>query len=516
MKIHFGIFGEDQNYGVSILANIAFEKGWDNDIYCYPYNVTEEEIEKSLADSNPDLVALSFMLCGRPDAFKVAKIAKKMGIKIFAGGVHPSTCPDDLVESGLFDAIIVGDGMGVFEEVLESYENFKNEIIIGKQHSDINKYMQRYFSERQKSIIKQSKTFRIFSNFGCPYNCYFCPPRPTGFIRLPLKIVVEELKKAKEEFGIERIIFYDDTFTMDANRISEFRRQLERNNLSFIYQTPFARADTFTEKVAQELKLFGMEEFMFGVEAASEKLLNFLNKKITVADIHRASELCNKYNFRFKITLMVGIPTQTKDDYEQTLEFVKQTLPQQVIIHIFTPFPKTYLRDYCVKNGYIPEEINFDNYLGADPHSKGFRGFGEKPMLRNIDYEMAFRYKNEIEKVVDLQKESWITEVIKKANRHKWILFGTGEYFYEVLKKAGSLSLKNCIGYYDYDDSGFKGQSFYSNIPKYDFYKGAISPDLIVVTSHKQGKTFKQLIDPMIRQDFRFTGEIISVSSYER
>ena len=515
MKILFGIFEGNMNYATSILGNLAFELGWEVDCCYYSPNISEDEIDNSLSKVKPDLVALSFMLFGRPQAFRAAKVARDRGIKVVAGGIHPSTCPDDLIRSGYFDSIVVGDGMGVFEDILRSYKHLEGEKISGKRHPDIRKYVQRYFTENQILQIKNIKSFDINTSFGCPYNCYFCSSNVSiKYFKLPVSLVVEELKKAEDQFGIKRVVILDETFTSSASRIRDFRRQLEKGNMRFSYSAN-TRLNCFNEKIAEELKMVGVEDLYFGLETASPRLLEFLNKKITVEDAYRARELCRKYQFPFRLYLMVGLPTQDESDYEVTLEFVKQTQPQAVSIYYFVPFPKTHLYDYCLKNKYIPENSSFECYLGLDTGSERFKGYREtQGFLNKIDYEMAGYYKSEMEKIVDSTKEKNIMEGVNRAGKKKWILFGTGIYFYTVMEKISKYNLHNFLGYYDYDEKGFKGKTYYYNVQKYDYSKRAEKPEIIVVTTHKESKLYTDVIYPLIRNTFDFTGKIISVSNY--
>lgn len=520
MKILFGIFEEEMNYAASILGNLAFQAGWEIDCTYYTPDISEAEIEAALSESKPDLVALSFMLFSRQLAFKIAKVAKNRGIKVIAGGIHPSTCPDDLAQSGYFDSIVVGDGMGVFEQLSGSYKQLDGDITPGKQHPDQEAYVRRYFTEGQKQKIRATKSFDIFTSLGCPYNCYFCSANVTvGFIKLPVNTVVEELVKAKNEYDIERVTVHDETFTLNADRIREFRIQLEKENLSFSYSAD-TRVNCFTEEIAQELKMLGVEDLYFGLETASPRLLKFLNKKFTVGDALRASDICRKYNYAFRINLMMGLPTQNEDDYEATLEFVKQTQPQAVSIYNFIPYPETYLYDYCLKNGYLLRDTSFECYLGLDTVSERVKRWlsgrcrERKGILNKIDYEMAEFYRSEIEKIVDSNREKCIVEGVKKADKKKWVLFGTGVYFYTVLEKISKLALSNCLGYYDYNKQGYKAKIYDFNIKKYNCIEMKEKPEIIVVTANKRGKLFAKVIYPLIKEKFNLEGEIVSVSNY--
>ena len=92
-------------------------------------------------------------------------------------------------------------------------------------------------------------------------------------------------------------------------------------------------------------------------------------------------------------------------------------------------------------------------------------------------------------------------------------------FFYKMLEKINHYPLSNCIGYYDYDHDrdyydSYKGKryNFPNKISRYSFDQGL--PEVIVVTAHKDGKLYKKLIFPMLKDKYKFTGKIISISNY--
>ena len=502
------------SYAPSILGNLAKTKGWNVTLKHYSHLDTESKIEEIISQDKPNIIALSFLLFGRNLAFKIAKIAKKLKIKVIGGGVHPSSCPEDVVNSGLFDAIVIGDGMGVLEKILDDYSSLDKTIIDGKMHHDISLYTKRYFSDELIERMKQSRTIELLSSIGCPYNCYFCASNK-NYRKIPNKMLINSIINAKQNYDIERLFVFDDMFVTNINNIRDFRTQLEQTGFKFSYQQINLRSNVFDENIAQELKLLGVEDLAFGVETISERLLKFLNKKITVADIYKSLDISKKHNFSYNIYLMVGLPTQTESEYEMTLKFINEVSPDRVIVSVFIPYPKTKLFNYCLNNGYFIKSIDYSRYLGINPYSSEFSKNLIKPELSKINYEMAHYYKKAYEQIIQDKHELFIKTTLTKVDKNKWVLFGTDDYFYYILRKINEFSLINCIGYYDYDfQNGHKGRiyDFPNRIPLIDMNKA--KPDTIVVTVHKQGILYKNLICSLLRKNYQFQGDIVSVSTF--
>jgi anaerobic magnesium-protoporphyrin IX monomethyl ester cyclase len=389
LRIHFGYFFQNLSHPISILGAFAEKKGYEIELCQYLWSDTEETIKEKLISTRPDLVAISFMLHSRNKAFLVAKVARDLGAKVIAGGIHPTLCPEDVKRSGLFDVIVVGDGLGVIDEILEGYKKLNGKVISGRTHPEDALYFDRYFTDFQKRIIKETKKFEIFTSFGCPHSCAFCVSSESiKFRQFALKPVIETLVKAKSEFDIEEVFPQDETFAENPARVRDFREKLKDKGLSFRFGIQ-ARTSSFTDELADELKKLGVYQVAFGVETASERLLKMLKKNATVADAFGASEICKRFHIEFHVFIIVALPTQTKEDYECTLEFIRETKPDGVIVSHFTPFPGTKLFEYCIQNKYITRCVLFQS----------------SPRLNKIDYDMALHYQKKMEELVPLNRE---------------------------------------------------------------------------------------------------------------
>ena len=400
IKIHFGYFYDTFSYPTSIFAAYARSKGCNVELGLYTPLDTEKTIRKKLTLSNPDLIALSFMLHYRDEAFLVARIAHELGIKVVAGGVHPSTCPEDLQKSGYFDGIIIGDGLGIFDDIINNYTYLNNTVLRGKINSDDTLYFNRYFNTEQEEIIRKSKTYELLTSFGCPYACSFCSSDSAiGFKMFKPDVIVDALEKAKETYEIENVFLWDNTFTTSLKRIKILRKKIEERNLKFRFNVQ-ARTSNFTDTIAEELKRLGVSNIAFGVESGSNRMLRFLNKRSTVEDTIQSAALCKKHGIAFEMFLMVGLPNQTTEDYDSTVELVQLVKPQKVYVSYFIPYPGSKMFDYCIKNDFMPDNWSFHRYFQKENNSGGEKYQRIFAGLKKVDYEKAIYYQNKIENVV--------------------------------------------------------------------------------------------------------------------
>lgn len=511
-RLLFGYFSEDLSFPASILSPLALELGWEVDLVYFENADTKEDIIRKIEQCKPNLVALTLKTFERNLAIRVAQTAKDLGCKVVAGGSHPTVCPDDLVKKHCFDGIVIGDGVGIFQTILNDYHNLSGQNIMGKNHPDISKYYaNRLFSNKQIQTIRNSKQHFILSSFGCPFECSFCASQPYKPFRL--QDVVDEISKFVIEYGAERIIISDDTFGLNVKRVRKFRKLLKEANISPVFSLQM-RTNCFTEELAEEFVAMGVTELGFGIETVSEKLLKFLNKQTTVEDAYWSMDICRKYQLFPKINLLFGLPTQDQDDYESTLDFVKEIRPEAVFQYFYVPLPGSALYQYCLENGYMPDNFSFDNYFGIDPLEKNFKGlFGNGGVLKKIDYEMASHYMREITRWNENRQSPIIFEKARAADAKKWMLFGTGDYFLRVLEILSTYRWNNFLGYVNSNPGCFNACLYDIKLQPYEWNDANQLPE-VVLTTYQKNSNMVNIAASILKERYDYNGEILSVSTF--
>ena len=492
-KLLFVIFTENFSWGVSILASLAQKLGWEVDVlFLSRQEDTSARFISHTENFRPNMVAVSFMSYDRRQALIVARCAKQMGIKIIAGGVHSTFLPKDLITTGLFDAIVVGDGMGVWESLLDNFHRLEDNFLIqGKRHEDRSLYTELFQSSSQIERMKRTKSAMLLSSQGCPYKCRFCASGSLDYIGYKAGEIVSMMDQLHTRYDVHNFHFFDDLFAITERRCRRIRLAV-LNHFGQGTQIRFgnfvqARTNTFNESIAEELVKMGVGCVNFGIETASNKLLIFLNKKQTQEDCYNAMRICKEFGLIRKVNLMFGIPTQDHEDYEITRRFIEETHPEIVTCFFFVPLPGSDLYDYCFNQGYLPDGYDRDRFDWFNDQPDGFVEI--QCRLKNVDYNMAIEYKDRIEKLCD-QLGNLLPHLCL-LDRQPWVIIGTSKtyYFKRFMEKLTSIKLSNCLGYIDLEEgSGFSIHKS-ANIAKYNL-NSTEKPQVCVTYCYKDGEDF--------------------------
>jgi radical SAM superfamily enzyme YgiQ (UPF0313 family) len=100
----------------------------------------------------------------------------------------------------------------------------------------------------------------------------------------------------------------------------------------------------------------------FGVESGSERIRNeVIDKKVDDKEIYDAIQLCKKYRIQTWLFLMVGFPSETKEDVEDTVQIGRKMGADFVGIHLTIPYPGTKIYDYALEKNLIDHDL-FDKF----------------------------------------------------------------------------------------------------------------------------------------------------------
>lgn len=384
------------------------------------------DFEAEIASQSPEVVGVYVSSINRDFACKAAAIAKKMGITTVAGGPHATVAPRDLL--GAFDYVVQGEGELVFPELLKNLgKTHKKRIVKGRPVKDLDSLP---LPDRELfdlgTLLKNpsilfplpSPEFTLMCSRGCPFNCSFCQPTinklfgPGVRHRSP-ENVVAEIKFLVEKYGARSISFQDDTFTIRRKWVFEFARLMKHEKLhEKVVWYAQSRVDTLDDELAKEMKGAGCAVICFGFESGSQRILDVLNKGTTPQQAIKAAGICKKNGLFVIADMMIGNPTETVEELEQTLALARRIRPEYLFCSVFSPIAGTHLHDYCSRKNMIlarsAEEFRRENL------SK-IRGLDEKTLKEYV-------YK------IDSQKMHWLQSLpLAAASLKRWAsLVGLG------------------------------------------------------------------------------------------
>ena len=357
------------------------------DLESFGVRQEEVDIQKKFQESidafQPGLIAFSATSYAFQLGVDLLHEINVKNIPVIFGGPHSTVAPDASIAPEQIDYICVGEGEGALLELCNQLEsggdttNIKN--IWAKKEGEVFKNELRgpvdldtlpfidvsIFSEKHHFKPFVGKVYRIGYmelSRGCPYNCTFCMARYLKetyegqyYRRKNEERVIDELLRLKNEYNINMIRFWDETFlAIQIERLEKFAKLYkEKINLPFIIGT---RPETITEKKVAIIKDMGCVAVSIGIESGNERIRReILDRKYTNEHIIRAFKLTKEAGIRRSSFIIIGIPTETRENIFETIEITRKVKADSVGMSYLMPYPGTKIRDYCIQHGYLEE-----------------------------------------------------------------------------------------------------------------------------------------------------------------
>ena len=122
--------------------------------------------------------------------------------------------------------------------------------------------------------------------------------------------------------GIKKFWFADPSFSIDIERVDQLMEEIIRRDIKAQIWLE-TRADLINDELLRKMKAAGVYLIAYGLESASEKVLEGLNKKISLGQLERAIKLTQRQRIDVELFTQYGLPNETFDDAMKTLNFLK-------------------------------------------------------------------------------------------------------------------------------------------------------------------------------------------------
>lgn len=156
---------------------------------------------------------------------------------------------------------------------------------------------------------------------GCAGTCSFCHAAKSLRSR-SIPNVIEEIEWLRSRYSVRHLLFFDENFTGDRERIIEFCRRLQERRIRLSW-TCNSRADTIDPELAETMKRAGCWRLQFGLESGVQKQLDTIEKGCTPEDGRRAVRITKRAGMDAFASFMFGIPGET---YQEGLATIRYAL----------------------------------------------------------------------------------------------------------------------------------------------------------------------------------------------
>ncbi|MGA2075865.1 MAG: hopanoid biosynthesis associated radical SAM protein HpnJ [Terriglobia bacterium] len=209
----------------------------------------------------------------------------------------------------------------------------------------------------------------FYTSRGCPALCTFClwPQTLSGHawrVRSS-ENVAREVRQALQLFPQAKEFFFDDdTFNIRKDRVLELCAKFKP--LGFRWScTARDHSDYETLKAMADA---GARLLIVGFESGDPQILKNIKKGATVEMARRFAKNCKELGIAIHGDYIIGLPGETKQSIERTIEFAKELDSETIQVSIAHAYPGTEFYDYAVQHNYLAAEASADAAGHQLPH----------------------------------------------------------------------------------------------------------------------------------------------------
>jgi len=363
---------------------------------CIGEGIDETELRLRIVTYNPDLIVVETATPSFQNDIQIVERLKKTnkGSKICLTGAHVSTFPAkvlfdhdsvDFVITGQFENKVVElskalKGKTDLSSIKGLFWRDGEEIKMSEAKSSGPLFSEFPWPERltlplyayndkfSNQIVEMPEpNAQMLASRGCPYKCSFCLYPQVIYEGKCYQSresvdIVDEMEELVKRYGIRAIQFDDDTFNINDSRMKELGNLILNRKLNTKW-TFMGRADLCVEETMRLFKKAGLIALKFGVESANQEIVNRCGKNLQIKSVEKTVQMCKILGIKVHLTFTFGLPGETKETIQETIDFVKRVNPDSTQFSITTPFPGTNLYNDLTK-GQKTDNLDWNLFDG--------------------------------------------------------------------------------------------------------------------------------------------------------
>ena len=369
-------------FGLCYLAAVTRQLGLKTSIVdAQALNLDFQETINAIMAYSPDYVGITVTTQLVISAATVAEELKIQDPKIslIVGGAHiTALTKETLEEYPCFDFGVFGEGEQTLTELLKALETntdlkqvdglaFRQSpnsvLLTGKRAPikdldelpfpafDLLPRMGEHYRIATQSV-NRLPALSLITSRGCPGKCTFCDTSVHGHIPRAhsAEYVARLMTVMSKEYGAKSIFFDDDNFLIFKPRLKKLVEILKSQKLDLTWSC-MGRVNMVDTEMLELAKSCGCWQVIYGIETASQPLLDFYQKGITLEQVENAIKITKKVGLNTKGFIMFGNPLETRESLRMTIDFTKRIDLDDVSIAFFTPFPGSAIYNEVEKYG---------------------------------------------------------------------------------------------------------------------------------------------------------------------
>ncbi len=308
-----------------------------------------------LEESNPVLIGFSMYLWNRDLICEIATMFRRINpaVKLFCGGPEVTADPGSVIDLGIFDFVIVGEGEVPFLALCQSlavggdYSQIPGVLLPGfailpPPHpiTDLDTIPSPFLTGVLDTCVNSGILWQL--SRGCSFTCDFCfDSRGVNGVR---HFSLERLESELRHFaatGVVQIFVLDSTFNIDPKRAKKILKMIR--NIAPDIHFHFEVRNEFIDREMAKLFANIACSLQIGLQSADREVLKLVGRSFDKADFTAKVGLLNDSGAVFGFDLIYGLPGDTLDGFCRSLDYALSLYPNHLDIFPLAVLPGTRL-----------------------------------------------------------------------------------------------------------------------------------------------------------------------------
>ncbi len=381
-------------------------------------------LQKSLIEEQPKVIAIYANLMTKVNNIRLMQWIKSQPAltqsKVVMGGPDVTYNCDNYLQNGA-DFLVIGEGEQTLSELalaLISESGFteitgiaylhKNQLVQTEARIKIKDVNQLPEPDREAIDLSLylnawkdfhgTNTLNISTQRGCPYTCKWCSTAVYGksYRRRSAPLVVKEIQGLIKNYNPDSLWFVDDVFTVNHKWLGELHQEFKTHSI-FIPFEIITRAERLNDTVLQQLKEMGCSKIWIGAESGSQRIINEMDRRVDINLVRDMIIRTKEFGIQTGTFIMVGYPTETKEDIDLTVKYLKKADPDSFTITVAYPIKGTGL--YNQIEDQITTHLDWSKSTDRDidfsrTYSRRFYNYAVNHVVNEVNSAKEFRKGN--------------------------------------------------------------------------------------------------------------------------